>query len=146
MRTVYQTNNRPFSLLIRGVTASRWHHVGLEIDGVVYEARARGGVVRTSLDEFRSRGKCHISKYETDSKSAQVAKDFLESQVGKPYDWFGALGFPFRASWQNENKWYCSELVAAAYKVAGYPIVRDDLLGVSPRDLWVLKPKYDGWE
>lgn len=44
---------------------------------------------------------------------------WLDQQVGKPYDYFGLLGFLWRSNkYQNPNKWFCSELVATAFKVS----------------------------
>ena len=46
---------------------------------------------------------------------------WLDQQVGKAYDYLGLLGFLWRSNkYQNPNKWFCSELAATAFKVAGY--------------------------
>ncbi len=38
---------------------------------------------------------------------------FLEAQLGKPYDSTAILAFAFGRDWQEEDSWFCSELVAA---------------------------------
>lgn len=134
MKLIFQSNNLPFSLVIKAVTQSEWHHVGISDGGTVYEARVIGGVVKTDIESFKSRGKWFEVEIECDESKCI---HFLEAQVGKPYDFSGAFALPFRASWENTNKWYCSELAAAAFAYSGARIVRSGLRGVSPRDLWV---------
>lgn len=46
---------------------------------------------------------------------------FLSQQEGKGYDYMGLLGFLWRSnSWQNDSKWFCSELAAATMERAGF--------------------------
>ena len=46
---------------------------------------------------------------------------FGEAQVGKGYDWAGALGIPFTysESWADGRRWWCSELVFAILLAGG---------------------------
>lgn len=44
----------------------------------------------------------------------QAYYDYLLAQVGKPYDILGVVGFIPREDWRQDNKWFCSELIAAA--------------------------------
>ena len=65
----------------------------------------------------------------------ELIEIFLRDQVGKPYDWLGILGFPLR-NWKLEksNRWFCSELVFAAFKYAGVELLRETHPSeVSPR-------------
>lgn len=67
--------------------------------------------------------------------------DVAMTQIGKPYDWTGILGFPFRSNWQDPGRWFCSELVAWAFDQAGFPLLRAEHLSrITPRDLW-MSPK-----
>lgn len=36
---------------------------------------------------------------------------------GKKYDWFGALGVKFKIFKQDNNKWFCSEIIASYFGV-----------------------------
>lgn len=135
MRLIFATDDEPLSKLIRAVTSCKWHHVGVVFDDYVVEARFIG-VIRTPLEDFKKRGKfCIVEHHLTDEDAAQ---EFALEQIGKGYDKAGLISFPFRARWQDESKWYCSELVAAIATAGGSPIVRSGLSGVSPRDLWVV--------
>ena len=134
MQIIFTTNNMPLSVLIRTITSCKWHHVGVIVGGFVIEARF-DGVTKTPIDEFKSRGKYSIENHPLADE--QKANDFALMQVGKKYDIAGLVSFPFRKDWQDDNKWYCSELVASIAEVGGSPIVRSDLKGISPRDLWV---------
>lgn len=134
MKLIFQSNNLPFALVIKAFTQSEWHHVGVANGNTVYEARAFGGVMKTDIESYKARGKWFEVEIECDEKKCI---HFLEAQVGKPYDFSGAFALPFRANWEDTNKWYCSELAAAAFAYSGARIVRSGLRGVSPRDLWV---------
>ncbi len=46
--------------------------------------------------------------------------NFIHAQIGKPYDSTAILAFAFGRDWQEEDSWFCSELVAAALSKAGY--------------------------
>ena len=136
MQIVFTTDNRPGSWLIRKLTASRWHHVGVSFGETVFESRATGGVQKTTLGEFKSRGQ--FSSYEVPVPDEKGSLDWLHTQLGKPYDWSGVFGLALSRRWQKPERWYCSELAAAAAKAGGLDLVRRDITGVTPRDLWVL--------
>ncbi|MEW6647176.1 MAG: hypothetical protein AB1450_08265 [Pseudomonadota bacterium] len=58
------------------------------------------------------------------------------SQLGKPYDWPGVLGYAARRDWQEDDSWFCSELVAWAFQAEGFPLLRAaDAWRINPRDL-----------
>lgn len=64
-----------------------------------------------------------------------------ESQIGRRYDWAGALGLALRRGWQDRRAWFCSELVAWAADAAGSPWFRRNRIGrVTPEHLWMLAP------
>lgn len=45
--------------------------------------------------------------------------EFLNSQLGKPYDKTAILGFATGREWRDPDAWFCSELQAAALEVSG---------------------------
>ena len=137
MKVIFSGGWNIASVFIKTQTACRWYHCGVINDaGLVVEARMTGGVVVSFLDEFKSRGQWVIIDIPLNDE--QAAHDFLDKQIGKGYDVSGLFAYLFnKRSWQTEHKWYCSELVAAAAEIGGSSIVRSDLSGVSPRDIWV---------
>jgi uncharacterized protein YycO len=53
---------------------------------------------------------------------AQDVETFCRSKVGCPYDWAGVLRFVTRNRPLEDDRWFCSELVAAGFRAAGYPL------------------------
>lgn len=52
---------------------------------------------------------------------------FLRDQVGKDYDWTGLFNFITRKPQtpEQQDKWFCSELIFAAHASAGIRLLRD---------------------
>ncbi len=46
---------------------------------------------------------------------------FLRNQIGKPYDYLAIVSFffPWSRGWQEDDSWFCSELVAAGLAECG---------------------------
>lgn len=76
--------------------------------------------------------------------------NFLEAQIGKPYDSTAIVAFAVQRDWREIDSWFCSELQAAALESCGWlpgPLAnpsneitpRDLLLIVSP---WASSTKY----
>jgi uncharacterized protein YycO len=63
-----------------------------------------------------------------------LVMDYMRSQLGKPYDWQGICAMPFRRDWQEDDKWFCSELVAAAINKAK-PTFSEKEFRITPRDI-----------
>ena len=61
--------------------------------------------------------------------------NFIENKQGSAYDWTAIVGFgvPNR-NWNETNKWFCSEIVAAAFNTIGHNIGKFSHR-VSPVDL-----------
>lgn len=114
MRIALVRNKTIGSLLIRLVTWSRWHHGGvITQDGkFVIESRAKQGVVKTPILDFRNRySTVDFFTIDCDDKKAF---EFLNAQIGKSYDWSAASGLLFKLMPNHKDKWYCFELIAAA--------------------------------
>lgn len=43
--------------------------------------------------------------------------EWFSQHRGKKYDWFGALGVKFKIFKQDNNKWFCSEIVASYFQM-----------------------------
>lgn len=158
MRIIFTSSNLPFALLIRAMTGCKWHHCGVLVDDVVYESRAFigvdhffsqikqrlsgkidkmqfGGVAKTPLEVFKARGINTTVSIPLPDEGGAV--EFLDSQLGKGYDWTGIMSYPFQRNWQEDTKWSCSELAAKAASAGNRDIVRKEINCITPRDLWV---------
>jgi len=65
---------------------------------------------------------------------------FLESQLGKKYDWMALVALPFGRNWQSPFKWFCSELVAKALVMTGQPNFLIKKHRIFPSHLWAVAP------
>jgi len=71
----------------------------------------------------------------------ETALGFGFQQLCLPYDVFGlvrfalALIFAWRRPVKPDQRWFCSELVAAAYRIAGFPLTDELPCYASPADL-----------
>lgn len=128
------------SQLLRLFLMSRWNHVAIQVGGVVYESVWGKGVIQHPAHAFAHRWE-RVSSVDVDVADVAALLAFLNSQVGKPYDWRAILAFPFRGSWQKRDAWFCSELVYEALRVGGGKLPdRLPANRITPRDLWVALP------
>jgi hypothetical protein len=65
----------------------------------------------------------------------QSVIDFALAQVGKKYDYAGITGFLVRKDIQKAERWFCSELVAAAFESAGAMLLRQPPHKIDPGTL-----------
>lgn len=66
--------------------------------------------------------------------------NFLEDQIGKPYDVTAILAFPMQRDWREPDSWFCSELQAAALEQCKFfprPL-SSPANEITPRDLLLL--------
>jgi uncharacterized protein YycO len=122
------------SLIIRRMTWSEYSHVDIVMpNGDLLGARANGGV------QIRKPGYGKFTKvhHEVAVDAPDSVYEFAKSQVGKPYDWKAILNFGLERNWQEDDSWFCSELVAWTFMKAGHPLLDPDvqLYRISPRDL-----------
>lgn len=129
------------SRIIRFRSWSTYSHVSyVRSDGMEVEALGRNGVT-----DWHPIGDLHkpgteIEVYQVLGETAEqrtAVEEFLRRQIGKKYDWLGLFGFITRRDFaQNQDKWFCSELVFAAYEEARRPLLkRIPAWRVMPRDL-----------
>lgn len=109
MKVIFGNNLKPQGVAIRLKTWSEWQHGGVVIGDKVIEALAFRGVVATPLKEFEKRYRNTLI-VEIPHRGDYQKRAY--EQVGKPYDWAAILGFIFRRSWANPDKWFCFELIA----------------------------------
>ncbi len=122
--------------LIQLATWSWCSHVDIELHPQwLLGALPGDGVVMRAPEET-----ARVERYSIGGLSAadeRAVLRFAEAQLGKPYDWPGVLGWGLRQrNWQQDDSWFCSELVAWAFLQAGHPLLRaEDAWRITPRDL-----------
>ena len=132
----FATTKGWLSRVIRTLTLSRWSHVALQIGPSVFEATMKDGVTVGSLYEFRER--YPVSTQLIVGGEEHLAATWLRNRVGADYDYSALLAFAVNRNWEDDEKWFCSELVTQALIKAGaiHPKIKSHR--ITPRDLWLL--------
>ena len=127
------------SWVIRAATMSPWSHVAVPHGDYLVESVAFHGVRAAKIqDTLRLADSYVFAEIKTPLTQAQVFSACL-SQVGKDYDYGAVLGMPFGRDWQEDDKWFCSELTEWGFVVNGAPnFSTDKMHRVTPRDIWML--------
>jgi hypothetical protein len=64
---------------------------------------------------------------------------FAQAQVGKQYDKWAVAGLAAGRDWRSPDKWFCSELAAAAFEQAKIiPMLSSGIEFISPRDFLII--------
>jgi hypothetical protein len=113
------------SKLIRWRTWSDYSHAAwIRDNGEVIEAWTDGVCKRSSIHVGHTPGtKIELFTVELTLTQKMNLECFLDRQIGKSYDWRGIGKFISRRDGNNQDRWFCSELVAAAFKHAGVPLL-----------------------
>lgn len=137
MKILLCTSNKIGARLIRLVTWSKYSHAAV-IDGDKVIEAVRPYVREVPLkDVLASHPESIIIDF--DCKEEKEILQAIRSQIGKPYDITALFGLFFHRNWQEEDSWFCSELVAWALSKGGYPLFREEALHrVTPNHLWML--------
>lgn len=139
MRVLFCTSKLPGAVLIRAVTWSQWSHVAL-VDGDEVIEAIWPAVRVAPLAEVIAKHSAHVIIDLPCHAPADVI-NAARSQVGKPYDLTALFGLLMHRDWQENDSWFCSELVAWAFAAAGQPIFRQDASSrITPQHLWMLAP------
>ncbi|MCG8993330.1 hypothetical protein LH427_07790 [Laribacter hongkongensis] len=138
VQLLFTTTPWPASWLIRAGTWSAWSHVALVDGDHVIESVMGHGVRRGPLYGAIRRASRHALVSLPASNPALIIAAAAE-QVGKPYDYTAILGLGLHRDWQDDEAWFCSELVAWAFQQAGEPLFRAECLRrVTPQHLYML--------
>jgi len=137
IRLHFCRSNLPGALLIQAALFSRWNHVAIEVEGVIYDATLGDGVAKSTPQALRAKYN-EIQSVEIPNLNERGVVAFLESQLGKSYDWTALIALPFRQDWQDPQKWFCSELAAEALIRGGWNELMFPSYRVTPRDLRIL--------
>lgn len=138
----FSKNNSLVSRLIRLFTWSWASHV----DFVLRDEKLLGATMLDGVSikdpESLTIKPTRIERYTVDlpHEIERIVMSKAASQVGKPYDLLGVFGILFRKNWQNQDSWFCSELVAWAFQSADCPLLNQNQSRITPRDL-LMSPK-----
>lgn len=123
--------------LIRTGTWSEWSHVDVCLPEGLLGAHCDSGVAIRPFDyEPKARYIYYEIRNLTDDQE-RLIRQFLIDQIHKRYDYGAILGDILRRDWRSDGKWFCSELVAAAFEKGGAPLLNPSIAvdRISPRDL-----------
>ena len=122
------------SRLIRWQTNGQYSHAAIQLpDGQIIEAWHKPAKVRIRhvLEDWSNVEAFDVEGV-TDAQWTD-ATQWLQKQIGKKYDFGGVLRFVTRWRKEQDEKWFCSELVFAALKHAGVDLLeRVNASQVSP--------------
>jgi uncharacterized protein YycO len=138
---IYRRSYTIGSILIRLASwFGPYSHVGaITPDGkYVIEATISKGVTKTTLSEFEkksSKSKIVLTQCPNPDKFYQ----FLEDQIGKPYDWGSIFGIVSREKWDSPDKWQCAELIEVALKYSGRCRFRREVHRITVDQSYIVK-------
>ncbi|CUA82081.1 MULTISPECIES: YiiX/YebB-like N1pC/P60 family cysteine hydrolase [Gulbenkiania] len=138
IQLLFTTTRLPASWLIRLGTWSAWSHVALVDGDRVIESVMGHGVRSVPLSSAIARASDHVM-VSLPAHNAAAIIAAARTQLGKPYDYTAILGLGLHRDWQEDDAWFCSELVAWAFQQAGEPLFRPDCMRrVTPQHLYML--------
>jgi len=111
----------PISLAVGVLSGShQFSHAITIIGDRAYEASMTHGCRAGALSDLMA-GIVVYRDMEVWVPDLAAAVQFAEKQVGKGYDWAGAVGLPLTYSedWADEGRWWCSELAFAIVLAGG---------------------------
>ena len=136
IRLVFTRHRNLASLGLRTFLWSAWSHVAFVDGDVIIEAAPFHGVRERPLKDLLE-SVSHYEFVDVPCKNPDAVIAAARSQIGKPYDWTGVFGIAFRRKWQRGSKWFCSELIAGAFEMAGEPLFRVSVFRITPRDVYI---------
>jgi len=104
---------------IKSWTKSPYFHCEIIInDDWISSSPEAGSVYRNKLKELKSN--YDYITIEVDGRKNKKVQKFIDSQLGKKYDYFGIFFSQIiDVELDNKNKWFCSEIVAYILKMYG---------------------------
>lgn len=137
IQLLYTRNHSISSAGIRVVTWGEFSHVAQIAGDRIIEAVWKHGVREDSLQNGIARAsRWAVVEYPHSNPVGMV--DAARSQIGKPYDKTGALGLGMHRDWQEDDAWWCSELIPWATQQAGEPWFQADAVHrITPQHLWM---------
>lgn len=130
------------SRLIKWQTRSPVSHASVLFtsDDTVLESIEGVGVRAVSAKHYaKDLAEGRITQYRVPKLSrvqVKTIRDFMTAELGAGYDYGSVLKFITRRKAAHNARWFCSELVFAAFAAAGVPLLQNvEAWAVSPGDL-----------
>jgi uncharacterized protein YycO len=139
IKLLFTRRRTPFSGLIRLVTWSVWSHVDIVVDShlLIGAVACRGVVHDLKSARLEQASRAAVMTVPCDRPEKVIAA--ARQELGQPYDWLGILGLGLHRDWQEDDRWFCSELVSWAFRAAGQPLFDPKVTArVTPQHLWML--------
>lgn len=122
---------------IQFFTWGYWNHVELYTKTGYLGAQPEGGyIIRpysyTTFEREMFRG------IELSPEKEAAFWKWQYAQIGKPYDWTAIFGLVARRDWQEDDAWFCSEVIAAGFEQVSESILNDygkEWYKITPRDV-----------
>ena len=127
----------PVSLAIRFATRSWASHAEFVLpDGSTFGSHADGGVKARPYVADRY---VRLERYT--APNIEDAYAWALTQAGKKYDFSAIAGIALDRNWRSGDRWFCSELIAAAWEHTPIPLLSPaaDVSRITPRDLLLSK-------
>lgn len=141
MKVLFSTSkNNIISWAIRCFSWSEWSHVEVHVGkGKLLGADLMNGVNILDAENRYSRSDTFLlCEFDVPEEKRQELLEAIKAELGKKYDIAGIFGHLFRAKWEDSDKWFCSELIAAKAADVGCPmltIFEGRSNRITPRDL-----------
>lgn len=137
MKILLCTSSLVGAAAIRAVTWGKYSHAAI-IDGDEVIEAVYPCVRKAKLsDVIQNHTNYLVVDIACTNEGAAIAA--ARSQIGKPYDWTALFGLLLHRDWQEDDSWFCSELVAWAFQQAGSPLFRPEAMHrITPQHLWML--------
>jgi uncharacterized protein YycO len=109
------------SRVVRLLTWSDFSHVDL-IDGdeVIGAVPGQGVVVAPIHTRITAASAILVAQVEAPDDRVTA---LVRSQIGKPYNWAAVFGIALHRDWTNKDSWFCSELLAWAFREVEHPVI-----------------------
>ncbi|MDD5150667.1 MAG: hypothetical protein PHC28_09310 [Flavobacterium sp.] len=144
MKVIFTYDNSFQSWIIRLLTNSKYSHCGIVdcMTNTIIDSELKNNGV--SEYPFRNIIIENIGYEEIDIPCAPNSiVELVRTQVGKPYDILAIIGYPFNRNWEDDNKWFCSELIAWSFKEVGCPLIHKKSYRVTPGQLYNSLKKFN---
>jgi len=129
------------SIIVRVLTLSQFSHVDYVSnlrDPDSGNNMVLGAIPDTGLSYRHQNNNSYYELYKYKSvclKEKQMFVSYIETKVGSKYDWLAIFGFALpKRNWNDNKKWFCSEIIAAAFNHIGNSL-GEGARRVSPVDL-----------
>ena len=128
----------------RSLLAGSWSHERLILPwqpDMCVEAIFGKGVRYISLEEAKAKSsKWAIQDFPVADPDA--AKSWLLEQIGKGYDYLGALGLFFGKDWDDPKRLWCSEVVEGYFRAGSTPRFRHNPGKLNPTISWMVEKRF----